>query len=72
MEKYLNKDISVIDFDIRKPDFDITKLGVLNYKFNKNNIELFLNNVDSDEKVREIMKKFLDITIHVSYETFTK
>jgi hypothetical protein len=70
MENYLNKDISKIDFDIRKPEYDIKKLGVLNYKFNEENKKLFLEKIDKD--IRVIMKKFLDITIHVSYETFTK
>jgi hypothetical protein len=49
---------------------DITKLGILNYKFNEHNKKLFLENTAED--VRNIMERFLDITIHISYESFIK
>ena len=51
-------------------DLDITKLGILNYKINQENKELFL--AHTAEEVRLIIKFILDITIHVSYETFVK
>jgi hypothetical protein len=51
-------------------DLDITELEIFNYKINEKNKELFL--AHTAEEVRPIMKFILDITIHVSYETFVK
>lgn len=51
-------------------DLDITELEIFNYKINEKNKELFL--AKTAEDVRDIMKYILDITIHVSYETFVK
>jgi hypothetical protein len=51
-------------------DLDITTLGVLNYELNEKNKKLFLEKTADD--VRDIMRRFLEITIHVSYKTFIK
>jgi chaperonin GroEL (HSP60 family) len=64
------EELEKINFDTMKSDLDITRLGIFNYKINEENKKLFLEK--TAEEVRPIMKFILDITIHVSYETFVK
>jgi len=66
MESDLESDLE----EFEKLNLDITKLGIFNYKINEENKKLFLEK--TAEEVRPIMKFILDITIHVSYETFVK